>query len=349
MLGVYALKAVFFEEHGDLDVLRYGSLPTPEPGPGDVLIELKAAALNRVDLFVREGWPGLDLEMPHIPGADGAGIVAEVGPQVTTLQPGDRVVINANLSCGRCEFCRAGRDNMCREWELLGETVRGTYAQYVAVPELNALRLPDHFGFAEAAAASLVYLTAWHSLITRGGLKAGETVLIIGASGGVNTAAIQIAALAGATLYVVGSTAEKLAQAGSLGADHLIDRSEDADWSRSVYMMTGKRGVDVVVDNVGKATMAASLRAARTGGRILTVGNTSGPVYELDNRYLFAKHLSLLGSTMGTRPDFDKVMGLLFRGRLKPVIGANFPLAEARQAQQVMAEGEQFGKIVLDI
>lgn len=343
------MKAVLFHNHGDLDVLERGEVPTPEPGPGEVLVELKAAALNHVDLFVRQGWPGLDLELPHILGADGAGVVSQVGPGVTNVTVGDRVVLNANLSCGECRYCLAGQDNMCVEWELLGETVPGTYAEYVLVPHLNVLPLPDPVSFSDAAAASLVFQTAWHSLITRGGLRAGETVLIVGASGGVNTASIQVAKLAGAEVFVVGSSAEKLVLAKSLGADHLIDRSQDDDWSRAAYLATGKAGLDVVVDNVGQATMPKSLRAVRKGGRILTVGNTSGPKFELDNRFLFGKHLALIGSTMGTHADFRTVMKLVFSGRLKPVIGARFGLSEARQAQKVLEGGQQMGKVVLDI
>lgn len=343
------MKAVLFHNHGDLDVLEIEEVPTPKPGPREVLVELKAAALNHVDLFVREGWPGLDLALPHIPGADGAGVIAELGPGVTNVSAGDRVAINANLSCGECRYCLAGQDNMCTEWELLGETVPGTYAEYVLVPHLNVIALPDQISFSDAAAASLVFQTAWHSLITRGGLRAGETVMIVGASGGVNTASIQVAKLAGAEVFVVGSSAEKLELAESLGADHLIDRTQDEDWSRAAYLATGKLGLDVVVDNVGQATMPNSLRAARRGGRVLTVGNTSGRKFELDNRYLFGKHLTIIGSTMGTHADFRTVMKLVFSGRLKPVIGARFVLSEARQGQEVLEEGQQMGKVVLDL
>lgn len=343
------MKAVLFHQHGGPEVLVYEDFPTPEPGPGEVQVRLRAAALNRVDLWTREGWPGLRLEMPHIPGADGAGEVSAVGEGVTEVQVGDRVVINSSLSCGRCEYCLAGRDNLCRHWKLLGEHVRGTYAEYVVVPERNVLPLPQGFGYAEAAAAALVFHTAWHSLITRGGLRPGETVLVVGASGGVNTASIQVARLAGARVFVVGSNAQKLELARSLGAEVLIDRSQVEDWSRAVYEASGRRGVDVVVDNVGAGAMPLSMRAARRGGRILTVGNTGGPKFEIDNRYIFGKHLSIIGSTMGTHDDFRTVMGLVFEGRLRPVIDRTYPLAEARAAQERLAAGEQMGKIVLEI
>lgn len=342
------MKAVLFHRHGGLDVLEYSDFPTPEPCPGQVLVRLEAASLNGVDLWVREGWPGLKLDYPHVPGADGAGIVAGLGEGVTGWSTGDRVVINANLGCGMCEYCLSGQDNRCRDWELLGETRRGTYAEYVLVPARNLYKLPSGFEPLAAAAAGLVYHTAWHSLIVRGRLRAGEHVLVVGASGGVNTACIQIAKLAGATVYVVGSNAVKLALAESLGADFTIDRSKDENWSRAVYQLTGKRGVDVVVDNVG-ITLPQSLRAAARGGRILTVGNTGGPKVEIDNRYIFGKHLSLIGSTMGTLNDFKTVMDLVFAGRLKPVLDRTYPLSEARLAQERLAQGEQMGKITLAI
>jgi len=341
------MKAVLFYEHGGPEVLSYADFDPPIPGPGEVLVHLQAAALNRLDLWTRQGWPGLKLEYPHIPGADGAGEVAALGAGVEGWSAGDRVVINSNLSCGACEACLAGQDNRCSKWELLGETRRGTYAEYVVVPAKNLLRVSDGFSLQSAAAAALAYHTAWHSLITRGALQPGETVLIVGAAGGVNTASLQIAKLAGAVTYVVGSDARKLDFAASLGADYLIDRSKEANWARTVFQLTNRRGVDVVVDNVG-TTFPLSFRSARKGGRILTVGNTGGAVFEIDNRYIFSKHLSLIGSTMGTQYDFGRVMALVFAGRLAVPVDRVFPLAEARQAQEYLAAGEQLGKIVLD-
>lgn len=342
------MKAVYFHRHGGLDVLEYGELPTPIPAPGRVLVHLKFAALNRLDLWVREGWPGLKLEYPHIPGADGAGEVAAVGPGVVDWQVGERVVINSNLGCGRCEYCLAGMDNRCRSWQLLGEHVRGTYAEFVAVPAGNLLRLPEGFDEKVAAAGALVYHTAWHSLITRGQLRPGESVLVVGASGGVNSASIQIAKLTGAHVLVVGSSPQKLDFARSMGADELIDRSLEENWSKSVYSLTGRRGVDVVVDNVG-SSYPLSFRAAGRGGRILTVGNTGGSKFEIDNRFIFGKHLSILGSTMGTHVDFASVMGLIFEGRLTPPVGDVFPLSRAKEAQECLENGHQMGKIVLEI
>lgn len=340
------MKAVLFYEHGGPEVLRYEDFPTPEPGPEDVLIQVKAAALNRLDLFVREGWPGIKLAYPHIPGADAAGIVVAVGERVQDVAPGDRVVVNPTLSCGRCEFCMRGEDQLCTEFRLLGEHVRGSYAEYLAVPARNVVKVPEGFPFEQAAAAALVYVTAWHSLVTLGHVRPGETVLVVGAGGGVNTAYIQIAKLAGATVYVVGSSAEKLERARALGADVLIDRSQE-DWSRAVFLKTNKRGVDIVVDNVGQATWFGSIRALRKGGRMLVVGNTSGPKFELDIRYIFGKHLNIIGSSMGSRSDFATVMGLVFTGKLRPIVDMIMPLSEARAAHERMASHEHFGKIVL--
>lgn len=342
------MKAVFFEQHGGLEVLRYAEYPTPNPGPGEVMVRMKAAALNRLDIWVREGWPGIKLELPFIQGADGAGVVAALGEGVREFMPGDRVVVNANLSDGTCDQCRQGQDNRCANWGMLGETRNGTYAEYLVIPARNLLHVPQEFDLQAASAAGLVYLTAWHSLITRGKLQANESVLVVGASGGVNTASIQIAKLAGAKVIVVGSNEAKLALAASLGADELIDRSKEENWSRAVYKLTDKRGVDVVIDNVG-TSYYHSFRAACTGGRILTVGNTGGYKIEIDNRYVFGKHLSLIGSTMGTLNDFKEVMGLVFAGKLKPVVDQTFPLAEAHRAQERLMSGEQLGKVILEI
>ena len=362
------MKAVLFRRHGGPEVLEYTDFHTPKPGPDEALVRLHAAALNRMDVMVRNGWPGLKLEMPHINGADGAGEIVAInslpvggdGSEVRVdtveageletggLEVGDRVVINANFGCGKCEFCLAGQDNMCRDWHLLGETIRGTYAEYVSVPLKQLYRLPDDFDYHQAAASALVFQTAWHSLVKRGNLQRGETVLIVGAGGGVNTASVQIAKWLGAQVVIVGSDAKKLSMAESIGADLLIDRSKEEDWSKAVYLATNKRGVDIVVDNVG-STFMMSLRALRKGGRLLTVGNSGGPKFEIDNRYIFAKHLSILGSTMSTLPDFREVMDLIVTGKLKPVMDKTYPLKDAAAAQERLWRNENFGKITLDI
>ena len=347
------MKAVLFRQHGGSEVLEYTDFPTPEPKPGEALIRLHAAALNRVDVMVRNGWPGIKLELPHINGADGAGEVVALNSPLLQgegagVMVGDRVVINANLGCGKCEFCMDGKDNMCRDWHLLGETVRGTYAEYVCLPVKQLYCLPKDFDFHQAAAAALVYQTAWHSLVKRGNLQKGESVLIVGAGGGVNTASVQIANWVGAHVLVVGSDAKKLEMAESLGADILIDRSKEEDWSKAAFLATHKRGVDVVVDNVG-TTFMPSLRALRKGGRLLTVGNSGAPKFEIDNRYMFAKHLSIIGSTMSTLSEFKEVMDLVVAGLLKPVIDKTYPLKDAARAQDRLWKNENFGKITLDI
>lgn len=343
------MKAVVFYEHGSLENVQFTDVPEPEIGPDEVLLAVKAAALNRLDLWVLDGWPGLNLKLPHIMGSDGAGVVAQVGRRVTDFAVGDRVAVNPTLGSDTDTFGRRGQDNLSDNFAILGEHVDGFFAEYTAVPARNLLKMPDDANFEDAAAASLVYVTAWHSLITRGGLRPGETVLIVGAGGGVNTAAIQIAKLAGAgRIYVVGSSTDKLAKAEALGADVLINRNEE-DWGKAIFKATNRRGVDIVVDNVGAATFATSLRALKRGGRLLTVGNTSGPKFEIDNRLIFGKHLSIIGSTMGTSADYETVMGLIFNGRLRPVIDSIYPLSDGVAALRRLAEGDVVGKLVLTV
>jgi NADPH:quinone reductase-like Zn-dependent oxidoreductase len=344
------MKAVVLYEHGPVENLQVVTdHPIPDPGPGQVRVRVAAAALNRLDLWVLKGLPNLKLTYPHIPGADGAGMVDALGEGVSGWNVGDRVAIDPTLSCGECAFCRAGQENRCVRFGILGEHASGTFAEYIVIPARNLIALPGHVAFADAAAASLVFVTAWHSLITRGGLRPAETVLIVGAGGGVNTASLQIAKLAGCTVYVIGSTDDKLAQAKALRADAVVRRDIEGGWSRAIYQLTAKRGVDVVVDNVGAATFNDSLRAAARGGRILTVGNTSGATFEIDNRLIFGKHLAVIGSMMGPHGDYVTVMNLLFQGRLKAVIGATYPLEQAQDAYRALAAGETFGKIVLEV
>ncbi|MBK7177202.1 MAG: zinc-binding dehydrogenase [Chloroflexi bacterium] len=341
------MKAVVFHEHGTLANVVYTDVAEPTIKPDEVLLQVKAAALNRLDLWVLEGWPGLNLKLPHVMGSDGAGVIAQIGADVVDFAVGDRVAVNPSLFCGQCAYCRSGRDNMCQQFAILGEHVDGFFAGYTAVPARNLLKMPDTFPFSAAAAASLVFVTAWRSLIKAGGLQAGESVLIVGAGGGVNTAAIQIAKLAGAgPIYVVGSSDEKLAQARDLGADVTINRQTD-DWGRTLFKATARQGVDVVVDNVGAATYAASLRALKRGGRLLTVGNTSGPKFEIDNRLIFGKQLRIIGSTMGTSTDYEEVMALVFNGRLRPIIDTLYPLNEGPAALLRLQDGDFSGKLVL--
>lgn len=347
------MKAVLFHQHGGPEVLQYTDFPTPEPKAGEVLIRIRATALNRMDVFVRNGWAGLKLDMPHINGADGAGEIVAFGENTTKeetreLEVGDRVAINANLGCGECDFCKNEKDNLCKNWHLLGETVRGTYCEYICLPTRQLYKLPSDFDFHKSAAAALVYQTAWHSMVVRGKVMAGETVAIVGAGGGVNSASIQVAKYLGAKVIVIGSNQKKLEQAEMLGADILIDRSKEEDWSKAVFLATQKQGVDVVVDNVG-TTFPLSLRALKKGGRLLTVGNSGAPRFEIDNRYIFAKHLSIIGSTMSTLSDFREVMDLVVTGKLKPVIDRTFDLKDAALAQERLWRNENFGKITLTV
>lgn len=348
------MRAVYIEEHGGADVLQYTEdYEKPEPERGEVRVRIHAAALNRLDWWMRNGIPGFHIDLPHILGADAAGVVDALGEDVTGWEVGDRVALNpGEVDCNGCEYCERGLDNMCKRYAIIGEHASGTYCEYRNYSPANLIPLPDHVSFAEAAAASLVCLTAWHSLIVRGNLQPGETVLIVGAGGGVNTASLQIAKMAGCQVIVVGSTAEKCAQAEALGADHVIDRSsfDDKDaWGKAVYKLTNKRGVDIAVDNVGAPTMMSSIRACKPSGRVLTVGNTGGSEFELDNRQLFFRHVSIIGSTMGTRADYRTVMNHLFDGKLQAIIGATFPLKDARQAHEALEAGDVFGKIVLEI
>ncbi len=343
------MRAAVLQAHGGPEALSYVSdLPRPEPGPGEVRLRMRAAALNRLDLWVRAGWRGLTLNMPHIIAADGAGEVDCCGPGVSGLPAGTRVCIDPAVIADDDPARRSGLENQGR-LRILGEQLPGTAAEYAIVPARNLLQMPGHMRYKDAAAAGLVYVTAWHSLLTRGGLRAGETVLIVGAGGGVNTASIQIAKLAGAQVLVLGSTEERCDTALALGADQAICRADTPAWSRAVWQLTNRQGVDVVVDNVGSATMADSLRVARHGGRILVVGNTSGPQATLDLRMVFGKHLSIIGSSMGPHRDYCQVMSLVFSGALRPLIGAELPLAEAREGMRLLEEYAVSGKVVLRI
>jgi NADPH:quinone reductase-like Zn-dependent oxidoreductase len=340
------MKALYFDKHGELDVIQYGDVPDPKPAKGEVLVRVRACALNYLDIWVRRGWPSLKLEMPHWCGADVAGEIQELGSGVNQWQIGQRVVVNPGINFFEDEYTHRGDDSVSPGYHILGEHMRGGAAEYIAVPAGNLEAMPDQMDFPESAAPVLVGLTAWRMLIHRAQLRPGETVLVVGAGGGVNSMAIQMAKLAGATVFAVASNPEKSKLASRLGADEVLDRSQ-VDWGKEIFKLTAKRGVDVVVDNVGRATLNTSIVAVARGGRIVIVGNTSGPQTELDIRYLFTKQISLIGSTMGSREDFRTVISLLRAGKIKPVVDRVMPLRDGKKAYRMMEEGTQLGKIVL--
>jgi NADPH:quinone reductase-like Zn-dependent oxidoreductase len=342
------LRALYFESHGDASGLVVGQRPKPRPGEGEVLLGLRAASLNHLDLFVLRGLPGVTVELPHIGGADGAGTVAEVGEGVTGWRAGDEAVLNPGLWCGRCESCTRGEESQCVRFGIVGEHVDGTFAEFVKVPASSLSPKPAGMSWPEAASFGLTFLTAWRMLMTRARLAAGESVLIHGIGGGVALAALAIAKRVGATVFVTSSSEAKLARATEMGADHTLNYTS-CDVAREVRALTGKRGVDVVVETVGAATWMASLRSAAKGGRIVTCGATTGGNPTEEVRLIFWNQLSILGSTMGSSADWRAMVRAVEDWGLRPVVDSVLPLESGREAYERMASGEQFGKIVLDV
>jgi len=340
------MKALAFNEHGGIEKLAYQDVPEPRIGPGEVRVKVRACALNHLDLFVREGIPGLKVPLPFWSGCDIAGDVAEVGADVRGITVGDRVAVNPDLNCGRCEYCVRGEDSLCVSFGILGEHAHGGLAEYVKVGGRNVLKLPDHVGYEVAAAFILVNMTAWRMLVTQAGLRVGEDLLILGVGGGVSSAAVQIGKLCGARVWVTSGSDEKLGRAKALGADECINYAKE-DWVKVVREKTGRRGVDVVLENVGAATWKGSLRALAKGGRLVTCGATTGPIGETDIRMVFWNQLRIIGSTMANRKEFGDVMAQLFRGALKSVVDQVLPLKDGAAAQRKLAEEKQFGKLVL--
>jgi len=340
------MKAVVFDQHGGPEVLQYRDVPDPSPAAGEVLIEVKAASINHIDIFLRRGMPGIKVSMPKIVGSDAAGIIRALGSGVSGLSAGQRVTINPGIACGRCEFCAAGFGSQCVSWAMLGENRDGSYAELLTVPAHIVLPIPDSVSFEEAAAAPLVFITAWSMMINKGNLRPGEDVLILGAGAGVGTAAIQIAKMVGCRVFVTASTHEKLHRAKQLGADFLINYAKE-EFDKKIRDLTNKRGVDVVIDYIGADTWVRSLRSARRGGRVLTCGATTGFAPQTDLRQIFFRQVQVMGSTMGSPRDFLDVMRCVFRGQLKPVIDRVLPLAEARRAHELIEQRAVFGKIVL--
>jgi NADPH:quinone reductase-like Zn-dependent oxidoreductase len=338
------MKAVRIHEFGGPEVLKYEDIPDPELRKDYVLVRIRACALNHLDLWVRKGLPGVKL--PHILGSDIAGEVVECGEYINDLNPGTRVLLSPMLYCGHCEQCNRGRQNFCPKFAVLGNNDEGGNCELIAVPRASVIPIPDSLGFVEAASVPLVFLTAWHMLVGNAKLRAGQTVLVLGAGSGVGSAAIQICKMLGATVIATAGDEHKLAKARELGADHTIDHYKQKI-SEEVKRITSKRGVDIVFEHVGVATWADSIKSLKYGGTLVTCGATTGFDAALDLRVLFARQLSFHGSYMGSMGELDAVLKHVFAGKLKPVVDRTFPLSETRAAHEYLAGGEQFGKVVV--
>jgi NADPH:quinone reductase-like Zn-dependent oxidoreductase len=342
------MKAIVIHQHGAADVLKYTDAPDPVIRANEVLVRVKACALNHLDLWVRRGMPNVSIPLPHIPGSDIAGEIAQIGSEVTTVRVGQRVVLAPLVSCGKCAACVTGLDNRCRQATNLGYMIDGGCAEFVRCPEVNCLSYPENLSWEEAASVPLVFQTAWHMLVTRAELQPGEDVLVLGAGSGVGSAAIQVAKFFGARVIATAGSEEKLQKAKELGADHLINHKSQKIRDE-VRRITNKRGVDVVFEHVGTATWEDSLASMAPGGRLVTCGATTGYDAKVDLRFLFSRQLSLLGSYMGTKVELHTVMKLVAARRLKPVVDRVFPLAETAAAHAYLESGAQFGKVVVHI
>ncbi len=340
------MRAVRMHAHGGPEVLVYEDAPQPVPGPTDVLVRVRAAAVNHIDVWVRGGLPRLRLTFPHILGADVAGVVAAAGERVTGVVPGDEVVLAPGVSCGQCRACAEGDDVLCPSYRVLGEHIPGGYAEYIVAPGVNVVRKPARLSFEEAAAVPLVFLTAWNMLVTHARIRSGDTVLIWGGGSGVGSAGIQIARLFAARIIATAGAAWKVERARSLGADEVINHAEQNVYEE-VRRITGRRGADVVFDHVGAATWDTSLKALARGGRLVTCGATAGPEASTDIRYIFGRRLAIHGTWLGTKREFYEVMSLVDAGRLQPVVHTVLPLAAAADGHRLMERREHFGKIVL--
>lgn len=340
------MKAVQFREHGGREVIEYGDFPDPAPAAGEVTIDVKAGALNHLDVWTRRGMPGLDLEMPHIPGSDAAGVVADVGENVTRFSVGDRVAVSAGVSCGRCEFCRHGEDSMCVNYQVIGEHLPGVHAEQAVVPADNLVPVPEGVPWEVAGSASLVFQTAWRMLVTRADLSPTDSVLVLGASGGVGHAAVQIASHVGSEVYATASSEEKLGYAADCGADHVIDYTQH-NYADEIRELTGKRGVDVVVDHVAGESWQDSLKSLAKGGTLVTCGATAGGRPHTDVNRIFWNQLSVVGSTMATPGEVDDVLELVWDGTFEPRIREVLPMSEAARAHEMLENREGFGKVVV--
>ena len=340
------MKAVIFEQHGGPEVLQLADVTAPSIQPNEVLIEVKACALNHLDVWARGGLPGIKIPLPHILGNDIAGIVREAGSLVNWVNVGDEVLVQPGVSCGHCAECLSGRDNFCRDYDILGYRRDGGYAQFVAVPGVNIIPKPPKLSWEEAAALPLVTVTAWHMLVTRAAVQPGEDVLIHAAGSGVGSIGIQVAKLRGARVIATAGSDDKLAKAKALGADEVINYRNE-DWPKQVRQLTERRGVDVVFEHTGAETWAGSIAATKINGRIVTCGATSGYYAQTDLRQVFYRHLTILGSFMGTKAELLAAMNFVERGAIRAVVDQTLPLAEARRAHELMEDRAQFGKLVL--
>ncbi|NDC38071.1 MAG: alcohol dehydrogenase [Proteobacteria bacterium] len=340
------MKAIFFEQHGEVDVLKYGEIPAPEPKPGEALVRVRAVALNHLDIWVRKGWHGLSLSMPHIGGSDISGEIVAVNSD-SVWSPGTKVVINPGVITSEDEWTRRGEDSLSPGYRIIGEQMRGGLAEFVTVPIPNVFRMPEGLSFEEAAAPLLVATTIWRMLFKRANLRAGESVLVVGSGGGVNSLTIPFAKAAGATVYALAGGAQKVELAKKLGATEVIDYKKEPRWPKELLKLTRGRGVDVVVDNVGAPTIENSIRAAARGGRIVTVGNTAGFELRFDNRLLFTKQVAILGSTMGSKQDFLDALQFMMSHGIRAPIDRVEPLSEGIKMLQYLEDGKQCGKIVL--
>ncbi len=339
------MKAVRFHQHGGPEVLRYEEAPDPRPGPGEAVLEVKACGVNHLDLWLRAGIPAYRLNLPHIPGSDIAGVVEELGEGATGAAAGDRVVVAPGVSCRICPACLAGRDNLCPQYALIGARRNGGYAQKVSVPAVNLHPIPEGLSFEEAAAFPLVFLTAWHMLIGLAEVRPGETVLVVAGASGVGSAAIQIARLAGASVFTTAGSSGKAAALRALGAEEVFLSSEP--FGKQIRERTGGRGVDVVIEHVGPATWEQSLTALAAGGRLVTCGATTGPEVPLDLRRVFSRQIRIFGSYTGTMTEFLRVARLVGARRLRPVVDRVLPLARAEEAHRRIEERKQVGKLIL--
>ena len=338
------MKAVRIHEFGGPEVLKYEDAPDPELRKDHVLVRVRACALNHLDLWVRKGLPGVKL--PHILGSDVAGEVAECGEYITELKPGTRVLLSPMLSCGHCELCLSGRQNFCPQFAVLGNNAEGGNCELIAVPRSSVIPIPDAMSFVDAASVPLVFLTAWHMLVGNAKLRAGQTVLVMGAGSGVGSAAIQICKMLGAQVITTAGDESKLAKARQLGADYTIDHYKQKI-SDEVKRITNRRGVDIVFEHVGTRTWAECVKSLKYGGTLVTCGATTGSDAALDLRVLFARQLTFHGSYMGGRGELDEVLKHVFAGKLKPIVDKTFPLSETRAAHEYLAGREQFGKVVV--